>query len=131
MFADVARTLTPFVLVFCFATAGADPTESPAAHSPAERAAALTDILTERLSLAPDQQTRIREISERHATRVDIAVANYKRPELKKQIRALNVERDKAFQEVLTEKQFATWQEDKRAVLKTLKEQVRGGADPD
>jgi len=119
------------ILLLVPTTAGAEPSATSPGHSPAERAATLTTILTERLSLTPDQQSRIREISERHATRVDVAVANYKRPELKKQIRELNVERDTAFQEVLTEKQFAVWQEGKRDILKSMKEQVRGEADPD
>ena len=122
------------MLFLCFllllsAEAGAEPANDPARHDPADRAAALTAILTERLSLTADQQTRIREISERHAARVDVAVANYKRPELKKQIKTLNADRDKAFQEVLTQEQFATYQQDKRAILKAMKAQVRGEDD--
>jgi hypothetical protein len=133
------RKLAATMLALCILLTGTAPASeatdeasaAPAAHAPADRAAVLTAILTERLSLTSDQQSRIREISERHAARVDVALANYKRPALKKELKKISSERDADFQKVLSDEQYAKYQEEKRDILREMKQQVRGDTSPE
>jgi hypothetical protein len=96
---------------------------------PAERAEAFTAVLNEQLSLSADQQAGTREIAERHAAKIDEALLSYRRPELKKQIKLINAERDKELQSVLDESQYASYAANRKAILKSMRERL-GKAPP-
>ncbi len=91
---------------------------------PAERAEAFTAVLNEQLSLSADQQAGIRDIAERHAAKIDEALLSYRRPELKKQIKLINAERDKELQSVLDDSQYASYTTNRKAILKSMRERL-------
>jgi hypothetical protein len=96
-----------------------------ATHPPAQRAAALTGAMKEKLGLSEDQATKVLVINEQAANDVDLAVGALKRQDLRKQIKAINETRDNAFRDVLTPQQFSTWQETRREIIKALKERQK------
>ena len=91
---------------------------------PAERAEAFAAVLNEQLTLSADQQARIRDIAERHAAKIDEALLSYRRPELKKQIKLINAERDKELQLVLDDSQYASYTTNRKAILKSMRERL-------
>lgn len=90
---------------------------------PAQRAAALTAAMKEKLSLSDAQVSRVQAINEQAANEVDEAVGALKRRDLRKQIKTINQSRDRSLREVLTPGQYSAWLEQKRSIMKALREQ--------
>ena len=100
-------------------------------HPPAARADALAEVMQERLSLTPEQVAAVREIAEKYADATDAARAQYTRKQLRKQVRAIGAARDADFRSVLTTEQFATYQNDKQAIMKSMQARMKGTEPPD
>jgi Spy/CpxP family protein refolding chaperone len=97
-------------------------------HPPAARAAALAEIMQERLSLTPEQAAAVREAAEKYAGETDVARGQYTRRQLKKQLKEIGAKRDADFKNILTAEQFAAYQKDKRELLKAMKARMKGAA---
>ena len=94
------------------------------AHPPAERAAALATIMQEKLSLAPDQVAAIQKSAEQYAEQTDQAAEQYKRKELREQLKKIGAARDADFEKILSAGQFQAYKDDKRAILKAMRAQL-------
>jgi hypothetical protein len=99
-------------------------------HPPAARAAALAEVMQERLSLTPDQAAAVRAAAEQRAEETDAARGKYTRRKLKKQLKAIGAARDTDFRSILTTEQFTAYENDKRAILKAMQARMKG-TDPD
>lgn len=99
-------------------------------HPPAARADALAEVMQARLSLTPEQTTAVREIAEKHAEATDAARAQYTRKQFRKQVKAIGAARDADLRSILTAEQFATYKNDKRAIMKSMQSRMKG-TEPD
>jgi hypothetical protein len=99
------------------------------AHPPAERAAALAAIMQEKLSLSPDQASAVEMAAEKYALQTDEALDQYKKRELRKQLKEIGVARDAEFEKILSAEQFQLYKKDKREVLKAMRSSLEGSQD--
>ena len=100
-------------------------------HPPAARAEALAEVMQERLSLTPEQTGAVREVAEKYAEATDAARAQYPRRQLKQQVKAIGAARDADLKGILTAEQFAAYQKDKRAIMKSMQARMKGIEPPD
>jgi hypothetical protein len=101
-----------------------------ALHPPAARAAALAEIMHDRLGLTPEQMSAIRNVAEKHASETDEALGQLKRKKLRKRLKAIREARDADFKNILSEEQFEAYLNDRREIMLAMKARMKGGERP-
>lgn len=97
-----------------------------ALHPPEARAAALAEVMRERLSLTPDQTSSVREAAEKHAAATDDALGQLPRKERKKRLEEIRRARDADFKNILSAEQFDAWVDDRREIMKAMRARMKG-----
>ncbi|QXD14136.1 hypothetical protein GQ464_011780 [Rhodocaloribacter litoris] len=125
------RNLTYVVVLLLTVGATSGPARAQqdifAESTPEERAALLTDYLTELLALTDSTQIeQVRQINLTYARKNEtVIMSNDRRLAKLKALRALNEQKDKELRRVLTDAQFATYQRNKEQLKQELKKRMK------
>ena len=119
------------VLLASGSAAGVEFKDRMALHPPEARAAALSEVMQERLSLTTEQTSAVREVAEKYAGETDQALGQLPRNQWRKRLEEIRDARDAEFRDILTPEQFESYLEDRREIMKALRAKMKGTALPD
>lgn len=119
------------VLLASGSAAGVEFKDRMTLHPPEARAAALSEVMQERLSLTTEQTSAVREVAEKYAGETDQALGQLPRKQWRKRLEEIRDARDAEFRDILTPEQFESYLEDRREIMKALRAKMKGTALPD
>ena len=102
-----------------------------ALHPPEARAAALAEVMQERLALTPEQASEVREVAEKYAGETDEALGQLPRKQRKERLEEIRQARDAEFRTILSAEQFDAYLEDRREIMKAMRARMKGSPSPD
>ena len=97
-----------------------------ALHPPEARAAALSEVMQERLALTSEQTSAVREVAEKYAGETDEALGRLPRKQWRKRLEEIRDARDAEFRDILTPEQFESYLEDRREIMKAMRARMKG-----
>ena len=97
-----------------------------ALHPPEARAAALSEVMQERLSLTSEQTSAVREVAEKYAGETDEALGQLPRKQWRKRLEEIRDARDAEFSEILNPEQFDAYLEGRREIMKAMRAKMKG-----
>jgi uncharacterized protein CbrC (UPF0167 family) len=113
-------------LIASGSAAGVEFKDKMALHPPEARAAALAEVMEERLSLTPEQTSAVREVAEKHAGDTDEALGRLPRKQWRKRLEEIRQARDADFRDILSAEQFDAYLEDRREIMKAMRAKMKG-----
>ena len=126
MMKNVAKLVVTLVITAAFASCSQAQTPTRSERSPEERAQMQTEIMTEALSLNEAQVPPVDDINRKYSRLMtDLQAQDGNRRSKFRAARELMSEKDTELQAVLTEDQYAVYQEKKAEMRDKLKEKRR------